>query len=233
MFLVQVTRRNISNSVPVASSFGRWYRDFWQPAPANEPPYDHVTQIGDPVLRKKADPVPPEMAKSPEVQYLIKSMVNVMRKFSCVGLAAPQIGISLRILVMEFKEKLKDEYTSAEYKIKEMETLPLTVFINPELKVLNYEKKTFPEACQSVRGYSGEVARYSEVLLRGVDENGSEKELALKGWNARIAQHEMDHLDGIVYTDLMKRNTFTCTCWQAVNEKRGRVSIFFHKKMIN
>ncbi|XP_053688093.1 peptide deformylase, mitochondrial-like [Sabethes cyaneus] len=229
MFLVQIQRRNLSNTVQLASSFSRWYRDLWRPGPANEPPYDHVAQIGDPVLRQKADLVPADMVTSPEVQYLVKTMVDVMQKFNCVGLAAPQIGIPLRIMVMEFKEKLRNEYSSSEYKLNEMQTLPLIVFINPEMKVINYEKKTFAEACQSVRGFSGEVARYSEILLRGLGQDGSKKELALKGWNARIAQHEMDHLDGVIYTDLMNRQTFTCTCWQAVNEKRGRVSIFFHK----
>lgn len=127
MFLVQIQRRNFSNTVQLASSFARWYRNLWRPGPANEPPYDHVTQIGDPVLRQKADPVPTDMVTSPEVKYLIKSMVDVMRKYNCVGLAAPQIGIPLRILAMEFKDKLRDEYNSAEYKVKEMQTLPLTV----------------------------------------------------------------------------------------------------------
>ncbi|XP_058830957.1 peptide deformylase, mitochondrial-like [Topomyia yanbarensis] len=229
MLLHYIHRRSFSSTNQVAS-FARWYRGLWQPKLANEPPYDHVTQIGDPILRQKADLVPPEAVTSPEVRLLVKLIVDVMRKYDCVGLAAPQIGISLRILVMEFKEKLRDEFTSIEYKNKEMETLPLTVFINPELKVTNFEKKVFPEACQSVRGYSGEVSRYSEILLRGLDENGVSKELTLKGWNARIAQHEMDHLNGIIYTDIMNRQTFACTCWQAVNAHRGRVRIGFHKK---
>lgn len=81
-----------------------------------------------------------------------------------------------------------------------------------------------------MKGYSAEVPRYSEILLSGFDENGRNRELALKGWNARIAQHEMDHLNGVIYTDVMKKDTFACTCWQAVNAKRGRVSIYFHEK---
>uniref|UniRef100_A0A8D8HAX8 Peptide deformylase n=1 Tax=Culex pipiens TaxID=7175 RepID=A0A8D8HAX8_CULPI len=212
-------------------SLARWYQKLWRSkGPSNGPPYAHVTQVGDPVLRQKAQLVPSEAVTSPEVRFLVQAMIDVMRKYSCVGLAAPQIGISLRILVMEFKDKLRDEYTSAEYKIKEMDTLPLTVLINPELKVTNYEKKSFTEACASVKGFSAEVPRYSEVLLSGLDENGKSKELALKGWNARIAQHEMDHLDGVVYTDVMDRKTFSCSCWQAVNANYGRVQIAFHKK---
>ncbi|XP_058460258.1 peptide deformylase, mitochondrial-like isoform X2 [Malaya genurostris] len=229
MLLHSIQRRGFTTTSQL-TSFARWYRGLWEKGPLNEPPYNHVTQIGDPVLRQKSSLVPPEAVTSPEVRLLVKLMTDVMRKYDCVGLAAPQIGISLRILVMEFKEKLRDEYTSIEYKTREMNTLPLTVFINPELKVTNFEKKIFPEACQSVRGYSAEVPRYSGVLLRGLDENGFQKELSLKGWNARIAQHEMNHLNGIIYTDIMNRKTFTCTCWQAVNANRGRVSIGFHKK---
>lgn len=111
------------------STFGRWYRKLWQSKPSNEPPFGHVTQIGDPVLRQTAALVPAEAVNSPEVKYLVKHMVHVMRKYDCVGLAAPQIGISLKILVMEFEDRLKKYYTNAEYKIKEMETLPLTVRI--------------------------------------------------------------------------------------------------------
>ncbi|XP_062565483.1 peptide deformylase, mitochondrial-like [Armigeres subalbatus] len=222
--------RSISTSSKLAS-FGRWYQSLWQSkTSSNEPPYGHVTQIGDPVLRQKAALVPVEAVNSPEVAYLVKHMINVMRKYDCVGLAAPQIGISLRILVMEFEERLKKHYTNAEYKIKQMDTLPLTVFINPELKVTNYEKINFPESCASVKGYSGEVPRYGEVVLSGLDGKGQTKELTLKGWNARIAQHEMDHLNGVVYTDVMKRETFTCSCWHAVNEHKGRVRISFHQK---
>ncbi|XP_065091969.1 peptide deformylase, mitochondrial-like [Ochlerotatus camptorhynchus] len=229
MLLIHLQRRSISTSSQLAS-FGRWYRGLWQRKSDNEPPFDHVTQIGDPVLRQKAELVPVEAIHSPEVQFLVKNMTTVLRKFDCVGLAAPQIGISLRVLVMEFEERLKEYYTNAEYKIKEMETLPLTVFINPELKVTNYEKRSFPESCASVKGYSGEVPRFAEILLSGFDEKGRNRELTLKGWNARIAQHEMDHLNGIIYTDVMKRETFSCTCWHAVNVNRGRVRISFHEK---
>ncbi|XP_001654759.2 peptide deformylase, mitochondrial [Aedes aegypti] len=229
MLLRHLQRRSISTSSQLAS-FGRWYRGLWQQKSSNEPPYGHVTQIGDPVLRQTAAMVPVEAVTSPEVKYLVKHMVHVMRKYDCVGLAAPQIGISLKILVMEFEDRLKKHYTNAEYKIKEMETLPLTVMINPEMKITNYEKISFPESCASVKGYSGEVARYAGVLLSGLDENGQSKEMELKGWNARIAQHEMDHLNGIVYTDVMKRDSFTCTCWHAVNENHGRVRISFHQK---
>lgn len=94
----------------------------------------------------------------------------------------------------------------------------------------SFTKVTFEEACASVRGYSAEVPRYDEVTVRGVDTDGRQQELRLSGWNARIAQHEMDHLNGVLYTDVMDAKTFSCSCWQAVNACEGRVYIDFRSK---
>ncbi|XP_035890674.1 peptide deformylase, mitochondrial-like [Anopheles stephensi] len=221
--------RPLSTGVRLDKSFAKWYQSLWQPK-SNEPPYDHIVQLGDPVLRVPANPIPEKELQSPEVQYLVNHLVKVMRAYKCVGLAAPQLGLSLRAFVMEFKDGLRDQYTKADYKLREMEPLPLTVCLNPELKVLNYEKVTHTEACESVRGYRADVARYREVLLTGFDASGRHQELRLKGWNARIAQHEMDHLNGVVYTDLMNRKSFTCTCWQAVNANSGRIKLSFANK---
>lgn len=103
------------------------------------------------------------------------------------------------------------------------------VLINPKLTVTNYTKHKHPEGCMSVRGFSADVERYEGVKISGVNRQGAHTELVLSGWNARIAQHEMDHLDGKLYTDHMDRSTFTCTCWEAVNTKSGRVEIPFYK----
>lgn len=217
-------------SIPLRKkSFGAWYRDLWIPTTV-QPPYSHVTQIGDPVLRQAAEEVPTDVIPSKEVDLLVERMIQVLGKYDCVGLAAPQIGISLRIIVMQFKERnVKRIYSMAEYETRQMSEMPLTVFINPEMKVTNFNKKCFPEGCMSVRGYSGDVERFEEVSLSGVNQKGERIEHHLKGWNARIAQHEMDHLEGKIYTDKMDRSTFKCTCWEAVNERVGRVEIPFHK----
>lgn len=209
-------------------SFTAWYQDLWIPKTV-KPPYSHVTQIGDPVLRRVAEEVPTDMIKSKEVELIVERMIQVLKKYNCVGLAAPQIGLSLRIIVMHFEEKVRKVYTKSEYESRQMSELPLTVFINPEMKVTNFNKKCFPEGCMSVRGYSGDVERFEEVSLAGFNAKGEPTELTLKGWNARIAQHEMDHLDGKIYVDKMDRSTFKCTCWEAVNERVGRVEIPFHK----
>lgn len=104
------------------------------------------------------------------------------------------------------------------------------MLINPEIKVTNFTKRNFYESCESVRGYYAEVPRFEEILLNGYNEEGKKVELKLNGWNARIAQHEIDHLEGQIYTDVMNRKTLSCSCWQAVNSKEGRVYIPFTPK---
>lgn len=163
---------------------GNWYKSMFTPD-KYEPPYDHVVQVGDPILRLKADPVPQELIKSEEIKFLLKKMKTVLNDYSLVGMASPQIGISLRIFIISFEEKLKKKFTPEIYKCKEMETLPLTVFINPEIKVLNYEKMIFEEGCASISGYSAEVTRSREISITALNEEGEKFTKVLKGWNAR------------------------------------------------
>lgn len=109
-------------------------------------------------------------------------------------------------------------------------SLNFQTVINPVIKVTNYQKKVFPEGCASICGYNGDVPRYQEILLSGFDENGNPFEMALKGWNARIAQHELDHLNGQLYVDIMKSKSFTCTTWEEVNKHEGQMFIPFYPK---
>lgn len=102
--------------------------------------------------------------------------------------------------------------------------------INPVIKITNYDQKVFPEGCASVCGFNGEVPRYCEILLSGFNENGEPFEKPLKGWNARIAQHELDHLNGQLFVDIMNRKSFTCSNWEAVNKHEGQLFIPFYPK---
>lgn len=99
--------------------------------------------------------------------------------------------------------------------------------INPEVKITDFSKIVFSESCESVRGFTADVPRYRALKLRGFDENNEEFEVELNGWNARIVQHEMDHLNGKLYTDIMDRKSLSCSCWQVVNERGGRVHMPF------
>lgn len=108
------------------NSFKSWYQSRWIPR-KTEPPYTHICQIGDPVLRQKSASVPLDAIKSKELDLFIDQLIDVLHNYKLVGIAAPQVGIGLRIIVMEFTDRMKEEFTADEYKVREMEKLPLTV----------------------------------------------------------------------------------------------------------
>ena len=145
----------------------------------------------NPTLRKKAKKV---RDVTPAVQSLVNDMIETMRVSSGVGLAAPQIDVSQRVIVVEYGEGLEDP---------EREAAPpkLYVIINPEIVRNSRETVSGNEACLSVPGYYGEVQRYEAVTVKGLDRDGKPLRIKAKGWLARIFQHEIDHLDGVLYID--------------------------------
>ncbi|KAF7658018.1 hypothetical protein LDENG_00018310 [Lucifuga dentata] len=182
------------------------------------PPYSHVCQIGDPVLRSHAAAVDPAAVTGPEIQLVINTMVKVMRKLECVGLSAPQIGVPLRILALEYPEKMLEESSSVSQETRGLSVQPLRIFINPQLRVLDGRTALFQEACESISGFSATVPRYLSVEVTGLNEKGAAVTWQASGWPARILQHEMDHLDGVLYIDRMDSKTFININWQAHNE---------------
>ena len=223
--ILNVTKNNRLNLIRHVS----WIKSIFK-VEKNSPPYSHCVQIGDPVLRKKADEVPNELITSPEIKILVSQMISVMDNYSLVGLAAPQIGISLRVFIISFGEHLKKKFTPEIYRAKEMSTFPTTVFINPEIKVLDHKKIIFEEGCASVIGFNAEVPRSYSVHVKAKDIEGKQIEHTFTGWNARIAQHETDHLNGILFTDVMDRKTLRCTNWEMVNTKCGMIEVPYYPK---
>lgn len=167
-----------------------------------------VVQVGAPGLRNKAEDVPKETIATPEFQALVAKMIDTMRKAPGVGLAAPQIGVPLRVLVLEDREELMASLTPAEKQERERVAVPVRVFINPTLTPQSEEKVTFFEGCLSVAGYAGLVERWREVEVSGLDEKGQAVTWRVKGWPARILQHEVDHLEGTLYIDRMLTRSF-------------------------
>lgn len=186
--------------------------------PLPSPPYSHVCQVGDPVLRSHASAVDPAVITGPEIQRIIGTLVKVMRKQECVGLSAPQIGVPLRIMVLEYPEKMLQESSPAERELHGLSAQPLRVFINPKLRVLDGHTVLFQEACESITGYSAVVPRFLSVEVSGLNEKGEAAVWRASGWPARILQHEMDHLDGVLYIDRMDTKTFINVHWQEHNE---------------
>jgi peptide deformylase len=161
-----------------------------------------ISQAGDPVLRMKAAPVTPERLRSRELDALVETMVATMREANGVGLAAPQIGVPLQVFVFEESEKVL-AMSPEERAEKERFPFALTVFLNPTMRVIGDERTTFFEGCLSINGYTALVTRSREVEISGLDRQGDPQTLSLRGWPARIAQHEYDHLQGILFTDRM------------------------------
>ncbi|KAM3870066.1 peptide deformylase, mitochondrial [Diretmus argenteus] len=186
--------------------------------PPPSPPYSHVCWVGDPVLRSQATAVDPAAITGPEVQLVINTMVKVMRKLECVGLSAPQIGVPLRILALEYPKKMLEDSSPAAREARGLSTQPLRIFVNPQLRVLDGRTVRFQEACESISGFSATVPRYLSVEVSGLNEKGEAATWQASGWPARILQHEMDHLDGILYIDRMDSKTFLNIHWQTHNE---------------
>ena len=132
------------------------------------PPYSHVIQVGDPVLRSRAAAVDPAAVTGPDVQQVISSMVTVMRRLQCVGLSAPQVGVPLRILALEYPEQLLEESSPAARELRGLSPEPLRVFVNPQLRVLDGRLLRFQEACESISGFSATVPRYLSVEVSGM-----------------------------------------------------------------
>ncbi len=135
-------------------------------------------------------------------------MVEAMRQAPGVGLAAPQLGVGLRVFVVEDRAELQTSLSDAERTERLRVPVPLRVFVNPSLRVVGDEQATFFEGCLSVNGYVGLVTRALEVEVTGLDEHGAPQTWRVRGWPARILQHEFDHLDGRVYIDRMHTRSF-------------------------
>jgi peptide deformylase len=167
-----------------------------------------ITQTGAPVLRSRAPEVPPEEIQTPELQALIARMVDSMRKAPGVGLAAPQLSVPKRVFVLEDKEELMSSLTPAERAERERVPVPLRVFVNPVVTPVGDEKVMFFEGCLSVAGFAGLVERWREVEVTALDEKGNPVTWRVRGWPARILQHEMDLLNGTLYVDRMVTRSF-------------------------
>lgn len=168
----------------------------------------HIVQAGAPVLREPAKDVTPEQLATPEFQKLISTMIETMRAAPGVGLAAPQIGVNLRVLVLEDRADLMASLSEQEKQERERVPVPVRVFINPTLTPIGDEKVGFFEGCLSVAGWAGYVERAREVEVTGLDEKGQPQTWRVKGWPARILQHEVDHLLGTLYIDRMNTRSF-------------------------
>jgi peptide deformylase len=168
-----------------------------------------IVQAGNPVLRQRARPLGPAEIASREIRDLIESMRKCMYDAPGVGLAAPQVGLSLQLAVIEDREEYHKDVTAEQLRERERRPVPFTVIINPKIMVIGGEKAEFFEGCLSLSGFSALVPRARTVRVECLNERAQQTVIEASGWHARILQHEIDHLCGALYIDRMHVRTFT------------------------
>ena len=157
-----------------------------------------IAQLGHPVLRSRAEEVPPAEIGSPRIQQLIEDMIETMRDANGAGIAAPQVHESLRISVIE---------VSSNPRYPDFPAISLTTLVNPvvepavRLPLQNPDAILMYEGCLSVKGIRGRVRRPRKVRVRALDRDGQPLDFVWEGVPAAVVQHETDHLDGILFVD--------------------------------
>ena len=163
-----------------------------------------IITVPHPTLRRHARKV---TDFGPSLQTLIDDMVETMRQAPGVGLAAPQVDVPLQVIVVEFGDE-EDENAEPS----------LYTFVNPEIVRPSKETVLGTEGCLSIPGLVGDVERSESVMVKGFSRRGQPMKIKAKGWLARIFQHEIDHLNGVLFTDLAEQ------VWQPETET-GQVSL--------
>lgn len=145
-------------------------------------------KMGHPLLLQVAEPV--RDFNTPQLDGLIRDMYDTMEALNGAGLAAPQIGVSKRVVIF---------WVEANPRYPDVEAVPNTVLINPSITVQTQQMESGWEGCLSVPGMRGLVPRYTKIHYSGFDQFGNAIEREASGFHARVVQHEVDHLDGILY----------------------------------
>ena len=153
-----------------------------------------VARLGHPAIRGVARPVDPAAIPTPEFQRLLEDMVETMREYSGVGLAAPQVHLPLQIAVLEVENHPR---------YPDMPKVPLSFLINPVVTVSDSSKADEWEGCLSIPDMRGKVPRYRQLKVSALGREGEALDFIANDFHARVIQHETDHLKGEVYLDRM------------------------------
>ena len=181
-----------------------------------------ITTVGDPVLRERARELSPDELASDEVQSFIDDLIETKRAAHGAGLAANQVGDLRRIAVVEV------EPDNPRYPYKP--PFPLTVLVNPEIESVGGEMFEVNEGCLSVPDLRGTLSRHARVRVSFLDRDGQRQELAAAGLTAGTFQHEVDHLDGVLFLDRVA-DTTTLSTWDQF-ERNGRAEFERHARSI-
>ncbi|WP_200835078.1 peptide deformylase [Phyllobacterium salinisoli] len=167
-----------------------------------------IPSVGEPVLRQVGQVLTVSEIKSSSIQQLIENMRETVQDAPGVGLAAPQVGLSLQLAVIEDRPEYHRGLSQEELALRERYPVPFHVVINPRIQLLSEPDVTFFEGCLSIPGFTALVPRARHVLVECLDHNGEPLRIEAQGWYARILQHEIDHLYGRLYIDRMLSRSF-------------------------
>jgi peptide deformylase len=178
-----------------------------------------IVQVGDPVLRRSARRLAEDEIRSAAIQQLVELMRETLRDAPGVGLAAPQVGESIQLVVIEDRAEYQQSVPPERLAERERAPVPFHVVANPVLTVLDAQPRLFFEGCLSVSGFGALTPRHAAVRVTGLNERAEPIEIEARGWYARILQHEIDHLHGRLYLDSMLSRSFMTdasyrTSWQ-------------------
>ena len=158
-----------------------------------------VARMGHPVLRLKARPLSKEEIGSPEITRLIQDMKETMDEYGGIGIAAPQVHVSLQLALIG--------YADSNSRYPDQGEFPLSVFINPVITVLDETEQSFWEGCLSVPELRGLVPRPRKIRVDYLDEKGNSRSITTEDFLATVFQHELDHLQGVLYVDRIRDRT--------------------------
>jgi peptide deformylase len=171
-----------------------------------------IVHAGEPVLRHQARALSPKEIKSKEIQKVIEHMRETMRGAPGVGLAAPQVGLSLQLAVIEDRKEYHKDVSAEQLALRERRPVAFHVVINPRIhNATDGQIEEFFEGCLSLPGFFALVPRHRNVRVECLDHRGNPKSIEASGWYARILQHEIDHLHGNLYIDRMHSRSFSST----------------------
>jgi len=167
-----------------------------------------LLQVGEPILRDRARPLATEEILSSSIQELISSMRDTLRAEPGVGLAAPQVGFPIQLAIIEDPPEYWTELSAGDLAARERTAVPFHVIINPRITLASEPSIEFFEGCLSLNGFTALVPRSREVTVECLNERAEPRTILASGWYARILQHEIDHLNGMIYVDRMRTRSF-------------------------
>jgi peptide deformylase len=168
-----------------------------------------IVQVGDPVLRRATRPLTADEIRTASLQQLIELMRETMRDAPGVGLAAPQIGESIQLAVIEDRTEYIQALDRDQVSERKRAAIEFHVIINPTISVSSDTSAQFFEGCLSLAGFAGLVPRSVKITVECLNQHAEPTTIQAEGWYARILQHEIDHLNGKLYIDRMDTRSFS------------------------